>query len=93
MRSENGPHGATKKEYEKAKVSMNQFLAADIHVKPARSESAQSRDRDTAVDSITGSNMLMENPPAVTVFVNAYPVAETSKNKWVVGYSKDNVAI
>jgi hypothetical protein len=40
LRSENGPHGATKKEYEKAKVLMNQFLNADTNIAAAPAPAA-----------------------------------------------------
>lgn len=33
-KSEHGPQGATKKEFQKAKGLLNQFLAANLHMEP-----------------------------------------------------------
>ena len=85
LRSEHGPHGATKKEYEKAKVLVNQFLAADCHIKPTNNPAPTviSSETSGASAGLTNNNMseaYCDNRSQVTM-VNAYPLEEADKNK------------
>lgn len=82
LRSEHGPHGATKKEFEKAKVLVNQFLAADSHMKPqpnpvpsvVEERPGLDRGQDSAAEAYVDSSS-----PAT--MVHAYPVGPGDKNK------------
>ena len=80
LRSENGPHGATKKEFEKAKVLVNQFLAADSHMKPhpvpsvVKDRVGPDRGEDSAAEAYI-------DPSLPVTMVNAYPVGPDDKNK------------
>ena len=81
LRSENGPHGATKKEYEKAKVLMNQFLAADSHMKPVSNPNPQPTVVSGESESETGiQNSSPHGSTNAVAMVNAYPVDNIETN-------------